>query len=211
MSDTPNPTGPGVPEAAEPDSDGADTAPSGADTAPAERRKLGPARKAAIGVGVVFLGLLIVLAIGVNGRDDVADGRSFLLGERVPVIAGTDVLTGDEFDIQQVRGQWTVVNFFGTWCPGCLVEHPELVSFESWADANGVAMVSLVVGEPGERAAAFFAEEGGTWNVVLDGRASIDFGVAQLPETFIVAPDGTVVAHLTGSVTEAQLRSSIPL
>ena len=72
-------------------------------------------------------------------------------------------------------------------------------------------MVSLVVNEPEERAAEFFAEEGGTWNVVPDGRASVDFAVAQLPETFIVSPDGTVVAHFRGSVTEAQLRSVIPI
>ncbi len=172
----------------------------------------GSARKAALAVGAVLLGLVIVLGIAVSSREDSAgDSGSALLGQRVPEVTGQDVITGARFDIQQTRGQWLVVNFFGTWCPGCLVEHPELVSFERWADSSDVQMLSLVVNEPGERAAAFFAEEGGNWHVVPDGRASIDFAVAQLPETFVVRPDGTVVAHFRGSVTEAQLRSVIPV
>ena len=172
----------------------------------------GSARKIALAVGAVLLGLVIVLAIAVTTRDD-GDGTtgSALLGQRVPAVSGVDVITGAEFDIQQTRGRWVIVNFFGTWCPGCLVEHPELVSFERWADTTDVEMLSLVVNEPGERAASFFAEEGGSWHVVPDGRASIDFAVAQLPETFVVSPDGTVVAHFQGSVTEAQLRGVIPI
>ena len=172
----------------------------------------GSARKTALAVGAVLLGLVIVLAIAVTTRDD-GDGTtgSALLGQRVPAVSGVDVITGAEFDIQQTRGRWVIVNFFGSWCPGCLVEHPELVSFERWADTTDVEMLSLVVNEPGERAASFFAEEGGSWHVVPDGRASIDFAVAQLPETFVVSPDGTVVAHFQGSVTEAQLRGVIPI
>ncbi len=170
----------------------------------------GSARRIALGVGAVLAGLVLVLGLAVATRGDDDGTASGLLGQRVPAIAGDDVLSGAPFDIDQTRGQWVVVNFFGTWCPGCLVEHPELVSFEQWAEPRGVEMVSVVVNDPPERAAEFFRNEGGTWNVVMDQRTSIDFGVAQLPETFLISPDGTVVAHWTGSITEANLRAELP-
>ena len=43
---------------------------------------------------------------------------------------------------------------------------------------------------------AFFKENGGDWPVVLDdprAASASAYGVAKVPETFLVAPDGTVV------------------
>ena len=38
-----------------------------------------------------------------------------------------------------------------------------------------------------------------------DGAVSVAYGVARVPESFLVAPDGTVVQRLVGGVTERQL------
>jgi thioredoxin-like negative regulator of GroEL len=37
------------------------------------------------------------------------------------------------------------------------------------------------------------------------GKIALDFGVRGPPETFFVAPDGTVVAHFDGPMTNAAL------
>jgi hypothetical protein len=43
--------------------------------------------------------------------------------------------------------------------------------------------------------------------VVIDdeGSVGVAYGVARVPESFLVAPDGTVVQRLVGGVTRAQL------
>lgn len=53
----------------------------------------------------------------------------------------------------------------------------------------------------------FRAEDGGSWPMVKDpdGKISLDFGVARVPESFLVAPDGTVVGKLIGGVRDDQL------
>ena len=54
-----------------------------------------------------------------------------------------------------------------------------------------------------ETVEAFFAEEGGDWPVVYDtdGRFAVAFGVAKVPETWIVDPDGIVRARFISQVT----------
>src|SRR5690606_12069380 len=95
------------------------------------------------------------------------------------------------------RGEWVVVNFFASWCGPCRQEHPELVAFSERHAARGDAsVVSVAFSDAEDDARAFFEELGGDWPVLIEGtgRIGIDFGVTGVPETYLVAPDGTVVA-----------------
>jgi cytochrome c biogenesis protein CcmG/thiol:disulfide interchange protein DsbE len=162
---------------------------------------------AALGVGVLTVGLVGVLATrepALNRRVD-----SPLLGEPAPTVEGA-TLDGRSFDLSARRGRWVVVNFFATWCVPCQQEHPELVSFSRrHASAGDAEVVSVVFGdEPGE-VRDFFADNGGEWAVLADtsGRVALDYGVAQVPESFLVDPNGFVVARLAGGVSSDGLEA----
>ena len=159
-----------------------------------------------VGVAVVVIALMAVLAVG---SDERLGTRNDLLGTRVPRVAG-ETLAGDTYDIDNARGRWVVVNFFATWCAGCINEHPELVAFHQWAASTGQAeVVAVVFNDPAEEVSAFFAENGGAWPVLDQSRLAVDFQVAQIPETFLVSPSGQVVQHIRGEVTANDLIAAI--
>ena len=56
-------------------------------------------------------------------------------------------------------------------------------------------------------ARAFFARNGGAWPVIddPDNRIGVAYGVAQVPESFVISPDGIVVQRFAGGVTRAML------
>ena len=108
------------------------------------------------------------------------------------------------FGLAALRGRWVVVNFFASWCPPCQQEQPELVTF-AYAHrcarrrrARGRGVRRLGVHGP-----QLHASTGATWPAVVDpgGQIALDYGVRGPPETFIVSPDGTVVAHFDGPMT----------
>ncbi len=173
----------------------------------------GPARLAAIAVGAVLVGLIAILALGAGegGRQS----TSPLVGQRVPTLSG-QTLSGEVYDIDDRRGSWVLVNFFATWCPPCVAEHDDLVEVSEWGrDRQGpgespLEIVSLVFDQSErEQVETFFAERGGDWPVSANTQAVVDFQVAQVPETFVVAPSGVVVARLRGGVTADQLKALV--
>jgi cytochrome c biogenesis protein CcmG/thiol:disulfide interchange protein DsbE len=167
----------------------------------------GPRRRTAVVVAVV-LAVVLALLIGVLATREPATDRlsdSPLIGRAAPAITGTD-LQGEEFDLDALRGRWVVVNFFATWCVPCRVEHPELVRFAEAHPDDG-AVVSVVFDDEPTDVQAFFEENGGEWPVVPgEGTGVIlDYAVSGVPESFVVSPNGVVVAKVTGGVTAAGL------
>lgn len=168
---------------------------------------LGPARVTAIVVGVVVAALIALFAFG--GGDATTEG-SDLLGARAAPVSG-ELLNGDgTFDIDDHRGSWVLVNFFATWCPPCVAEHPDLVELEAWGAQRGdVQLVSVVFNDPPEAVARFFAERGGNWPVIDNPTVAIDYRVAQVPETFLVSPSGQIVVHIEGQLVAADIKQAI--
>lgn len=156
---------------------------------------------------MVVLGLVALFAVG-SGEDEDA-GTSDLLGGRVPLVAGS-TLDGGTYDIDDARGDWVLVNFFATWCPGCIAEHPELIAFDEWGEETGRAeVVAVVFNDPPDAVASFFSENGGDWPVLDEPSVPVAFQVSRIPESFLVSPSGQVVQHVRGEVDAAALISAI--
>jgi cytochrome c biogenesis protein CcmG/thiol:disulfide interchange protein DsbE len=128
-----------------------------------------------------------------------------LLGQRAPAIAGTTA-SGGHFNLAADRGRWVVVNFFASWCPPCQAEEPELVAFAYQHRAPGAAaVVGVIYDDATSRAGAFATTAGATWPAVVDpgGQIALQYGVRGPPETFLISPAGTVVAHFDGAIPSA--------
>jgi len=128
--------------------------------------------------------------------------RSPLVGKPAPPIEAMTV-DGQQASLSSLRGRWVVVNFFATWCVPCRQEHPDLVRFSQAHQAAADATVLAVVYSDNTQAVREFRDkEGGTWPMLTDpkGRIALDYGVSGVPESFLISPDGIVVAKLLGGV-----------
>ncbi|MDQ2678107.1 MAG: TlpA family protein disulfide reductase [Actinomycetota bacterium] len=153
-------------------------------------------------VGVAVMALVLLFAVSPGGGE--RETTSPLLGKLAPALIGPTI-SGEDFDLDDHRGQWVLVNFFATWCGPCIVEHPELIEF-SESHPGEVQVVSVVYNESVEKVEQFFAEKGGDWPVMTQGQsASLEYGVKKLPESFLVNPSGTVVVKINGGVKAADL------
>lgn len=183
------------------------------DDRPADEEELAEAPRrgrialtAAAVLAVLAIGFVWVLATGGDSTDRL--GYSHLLGDPAPTVAGESVLTGETFDLGDHRGQWVVVNFFATWCPPCIQEHPELVAFDEDHRARGDAMVvSVVFDDDLDKVTNFFETQGGEFPVIPDpdGQIAVDYGVIKVPESYLVDPEGIVRRKIIGGVTRGGL------
>lgn len=168
----------------------------------------------ALVVAAVLAGLVWVLVAGGSGSDDkngIVDSN--LLDKPAPAVR-TTTLDGEPFDLTRRKGNWVVLNFFNSTCAPCRAEHPELVTFAEQQAALGLAGAELYtvvqIDDDLQAVRDFFDARGGDWPILTDEEGSIfvAFGVALVPETFIIDPDGVVRLRWAGqidAVTLAQL------
>jgi cytochrome c biogenesis protein CcmG/thiol:disulfide interchange protein DsbE len=155
----------------------------------------------------LVIGAALVALLATRPPQTVTEVDTPLVGQSAPAITGP-TLNGGSFSLSAWRGRWVFVNFFASWCPPCQQEQPELVAFAYAHRSPGdAALVGVVFDDSAATARSFMRSTGATWPAVLDsgGQIALDYGVRGPPETFIVSPDGTVVAHFDGPMTNASL------
>lgn len=161
----------------------------------------------ALATAVVMVGLFVVL-IGADPDERGVRTSSPLLGRPAPEAVGT-LLDGRSFDLSQRKGSWVVINFFRADCAPCIQEHPDLVAFvdqQRELGSDGAEFYSIVVNDTRSDVEEFFAERGGDWPVVFDhDQIDVAFGVALVPETWIVDPSGIVSVRIISRVTTENL------
>jgi len=160
-----------------------------------------------LGVAVVFAVLIAVLASSKSVGQETAS--SPLIGKPAPAITGKVVTGTDQVSLSQFRGEWVLVNFSASWCIPCRQETPQLLAFSRDHAASGTAVVLGVAYDQDDlgNLRAFLESSKAIWPVVNDGQADVDYGVNGIPESFLVDPEGTVVAKYLGGVNAAEINA----
>jgi cytochrome c biogenesis protein CcmG/thiol:disulfide interchange protein DsbE len=161
------------------------------------------ARWVAAFVLLISAGLVAVLATRpsaqtVEARNPLVDTHAV-----APPIAGATV-DGTSYRLPRVPDHYVVLNFFASWCIPCQQEGPELVAFQFQHHGSGDASVlSVVFQDTVSGARSYQHKLGVTWPTMADndGALALAYGVRSDPTSFLIAPDGRVVASVTGGAT----------
>src|SRR5258705_4271836 len=101
------------------------------------------------------------------------------------------------------KGKVSVVNVWASWCVPCHEEAPLLI--ELGKDTR-LQMVGINYKDAPDNARRFLGRYGNPFGLVGvddNGRASIEWGVYGVPETFVVGREGTIVYQIVGPITPA--------
>jgi cytochrome c biogenesis protein CcmG, thiol:disulfide interchange protein DsbE len=112
-------------------------------------------------------------------------------------------------DSAALTGAVTLVNVWASWCVPCHDEAPLLMRL---AEQKGLRIVGINYKDQPDNARRFLGRYGNPFaHVGVDGngRASIEWGVYGVPETFIVDRDGKIAFKLVGPITEENLERAL--
>lgn len=181
------------------------------DSSPVEVRKKRPvAPFVSAAVGAVLAMFLVILVLANSGDVNVA--QSPLLGKPAPQVISTTI-DGPDFNLERRKGSWVILNFFNSTCVPCIQEHPLLVEFTNQQKTSDdpVEMYTVVNDDNDNAVRAFFRANGGDWPKIRDddGAISVSFGVAKVPESWIIDPNGFVRLRILGAVTDGFLQEQM--
>ena len=99
------------------------------------------------------------------------------------------------------KGKVSVVNVWASWCVPCHDEAPLLTKL---GQDKRLQLVGINYKDAADNARRFLGRYGNPFGIVGvdgNGRASIEWGVYGVPETFVVGREGTIVYKMVGPVT----------
>lgn len=164
-----------------------------------------------------------------RGADRSADGMSeidyvyrlilFLLSllfasavDAEPVDFTLPDLDGKQRHLSEFRGKWVLVNYWATWCPPCLEELPELEIFHVEHQQRDAVVIGINLEEIElQRLREFVENQFLSFPILREkpGPRTALGAVPALPTSYLVSPEGELVARQIGMVDRVTIERFI--
>jgi len=124
----------------------------------------------------------------------------------MPNFISNATMDGETFDLNDLRGKYVLIDFWGTWCAPCIAEMPTVKEYkEKYADK--LVVLGVNNGDTMEKLKAFVEPKGYDWQQILDKDGEQDLvlklNVAGFPTKFILSPEGEILNRFVGNTEEA--------
>ena len=153
------------------------------------------------------LGIIIIAAVVVVAAVLVITTRDSSGSASASAFEGQIIKPGD-FKVADYAGKPLVVNMFGSWCPPCNAEAPDLGTFAK--DNPGAQVVGVACEDTQAAAEDFMTQYGLTYPLVVDdGSLVSEFAITAYPTTIFFDASGKEVDRLVGASTLDQFNASL--
>jgi peroxiredoxin len=113
-------------------------------------------------------------------------------------------IEGKEISMASLKGKMVVVNFWATYCPGCIEEMPDLVSTYKQYHEKGLEIIAVsIADDPPNQVLTFAQKNALPFPVVHDSDAKISQAfdnVSLTPTSFIIDQQGRVIGKTIGKL-----------
>jgi cytochrome c biogenesis protein CcmG/thiol:disulfide interchange protein DsbE len=149
---------------------------------------------------LLFLAILLTIATGLLKPAD-RTVRSALVGKPLPEVALPPMLPEKPTTAAAGfrGGEVRLLNVFGSWCLPCIAEAPQLMQLKTM----GVPIDAVAVRDTAPAIRAFLRRHGDPYQRIGDdrrGAVQLALGSSGVPETFVIAGDGTILHQHIGDI-----------
>ncbi len=136
-------------------------------------------------------------------------------GSAAPDFAEKDV-NGKLVKLSDFRGQYVLLHFWASWCPGCRDQAPFFLATYNRFKNKNFKVLYVTVDEQGKRAAwlnAIKKDKVGVFTNVANWQSKVDtlYLVKAYPTNYLISPEGKIIAtDITPQELEKQLSVLIP-
>lgn len=104
--------------------------------------------------------------------------------------------TQKTISLKDFQGKYVFIDFWGTWCRGCVQDMPNLIKLYNQIDTSKIAMVGIVSDKP-ESLKKFISKNDIKWPQLLSDKTNKlieKYEITGFPTSVLISPDGEIIA-----------------
>ncbi len=176
---------------------------------------------------MLFIGSLLIIS-GCSAKDDLKVQKSEIRNEQSENVTNKDrsgdvkapdfklvTISGEEFRLSDYKGKVVMLNFWGTWCPPCRKEIPDLVNLQTKYNKYGLEVVGITLNSGSAKEIQKFADKKQmNYTILTDidndethavtnmyGQA-LGQPISSIPTTLLIDREGYIVKGYLGARSE---------
>ena len=149
----------------------------------------------------IFVFLIGVFFMGLN-KDSIYDTKG-LEGQKLKNIKlehfKKDKVISDK---ELMNNNFTLINFWASWCGPCLLEHPFLLKLN---DKSNLEIIGVNFKDKKINAIKFLSDHGNPYDELAKdnlGKNSVDFGIYGIPESILINKDLLIIKKFIGPISQ---------
>ncbi len=111
------------------------------------------------------------------------------------------LIDGSAFKLSDLRGKYVLLDFWGSWCPPCRRDNPNLVTLYDQYNSRGLEIVSVALEKNDRTWKKAIAKDGLRWpyhimrtsRLVATDALALKYQVTDLPTKYLINPQGKIV------------------
>lgn len=136
--------------------------------------------------------------------------RKLAIGSPAPELA-LPTPEGQTLALSSLKGKYVLLDFWAAWCGPCRQENPNVVRMYQKYGGDKFEILGVSLDRKKDSWIKAIADDGLTWPQISDlkyfqSEAAKLYNINSIPATYLIGPDGTIVAkNLRGASLEAKL------
>ncbi len=100
-----------------------------------------------------------------------------------------------------IKNNYTLINFWASWCAPCRMEHPILMKLSA---ENNLKILGVNFKDKKDLAKKFLKDLGNPYSSLLkdiEGKQSVSFGIYGIPESLLINNDNVIIKKFVGPLS----------
>ena len=148
-------------------------------------------------ISVLFSLLFIVLYLSL-GNEKIYNTQD-LVGKKISEVEINLFQSNETFNTKVLtNNEFTILNFWASWCGPCRKEHPNLVRLSK---IKNLKLIGVNFKDEKDNARNFLRENGNPFDILAEdknGKNSVNFGVYGIPETILIDSELKILKKYIG-------------
>ena len=148
-------------------------------------------------ISIVFSFLFIILYFSLD-NERVYNTKD-LIGKKISQVEINLFQSNETINTKEfTNNEFTILNFWASWCGPCRIEHPNLVRLSK---IKNLRLIGINFKDDKENAKSFLKENGNPFDILAEdknGKNSVNFGVYGIPETILIDSELKILKKYIG-------------